>query len=106
MTDQIDHYKSAEMAREEAMQRGFFGAWRWFHKAQVHATLALVEQQRIANRLEYARLAIEQYGNYAPTGANLSGLFALPETEHGNMRVPEDIAAALWIKEEPPNVQD
>lgn len=32
-------------------------------------------------------------------GANLPSLFAPPETDQGNMRVPEDIAAALGIDE-------
>jgi hypothetical protein len=67
--------------------------------AQTEATLALVEQQKIANRLEYTRLAIETYGNYVPGGANLPSLFAPPETDQGNMRVPEDIATALGIDE-------
>ena len=61
---------------------------------------ALVEQQRIANLIALTKFAIEQYGNYAPTGANLPALFLPPETDQGNVRLHPDIAAALGIKQE------
>ena len=68
--------------------------------AQAEAMLALVEQQRIANLIALAEFAHEQYGTYAPTGANLPALFLPPETDQGNMRLHPDIAAALGIKQE------
>ena len=96
-----DHVRVAcgcvEAARQQAARETRFTPELLIAEAQVHATLALVEQQRIANRLEYVRLAVEQYGNYAPTGANRPSLFLPPETEQGNMRVPDDIARALRI---------
>ena len=68
--------------------------------AQAEATLALVEQQRIANLIALTKFAFEKYGVYAPTGANLPALFLPPETDQGNMRLHPDIAAALGIKQE------
>lgn len=67
-------------------------------RAQVEATLALAEQQRVANLIALARYAVEQYGNYAPTGANLRALFTPPETEHGNLSLNPEIAQALGVE--------
>ena len=101
MSEHIDHEAEAERLLDLAEQtrRGMTveEIQVSVQAAQAHAVLALVEQQRIASRLEYTRIAVEQYGNYAPTGANLPSLFLPPETEQGNMRVPEDIARALRI---------
>lgn len=48
--EKIDHAATAVAHNHEAMaRRGFWASWRWQRSAQVHATLALVEQQRIAN---------------------------------------------------------
>lgn len=58
MTD-IDHAATAESANQYAMQRPFWESWRWHRKAQVHATLALVEQQRIANLIALAQMRSE-----------------------------------------------
>lgn len=68
--------------------------------AQVEATLALAEQQRIANLIALTRYAVEQYENYAPIGANLPALFTPPETVQGNMTLNPEIAQALGIGNE------
>lgn len=49
MPDRINHAATAEGANREAMRRGFWASRRWHRKAQVHATLAVAEQLRIAN---------------------------------------------------------
>lgn len=52
MTNRIDHAAEAEKHREYAESPGPGDptlATNWLLSAQVHATLALVEQQRIAN---------------------------------------------------------
>ena len=108
MTERIDHADEAIQGIMVASQRVSeeFRTVTGEHKAdilaeaQVHATLALVEQQRIANLIALTKFAFEQYGNYAPTGANLPALFLPPETEQGNVRLNPDIAAALGIKQE------
>ena len=97
MSERIDHAAEARRILSDVKPYRDQDLGVAMGSAQIHAILALVEQQRIANRLEYTRLAIEQYGNYAPGGANLPSLFAPPETEQGNVRVPESIAAALGI---------
>ena len=100
MTDRINHYMTAEAALEEAMRRGLFGAWRWFRKAQAHATLALVEQQRIANLVSLGRLQIasglNEIGDIVGDGSAFRALYP----EGPNTPLATDIAAALGIKED------
>ena len=106
MTERIDHADEATQGIMVASLRVSedFSTQTGEHKAdilaeaQVHATLALVEQQRIANVIALAKFAIEQYGTYVPTGANLPALFLPPETDQGNVRLNPDIAAALGIE--------
>lgn len=66
--------------------------------AQVHATLALVEQQRIANLIAFSDHSFERWGNYAGEAGGMGVLFSNPESENGNMRVRDDIARALGIR--------
>lgn len=66
--------------------------------AQVHATLALVEQQRIANLIALADHAFERWVNYAGEAGGIGTLFSNPESENGNMRVRDDIAESLGIR--------
>ena len=108
MTDRINHYRTAEAALEEAMRRGFFGAWRWFRKAQAHALLALVEQQRIANLIALGR--ITDNSEWLPVAEARHVLVEVRpyvyqtldgtkgEDEYEALR--PDIAAALGIKED------
>lgn len=68
-------------------------------EAQVHATLALVEQQRIANLIALAGQAHARFANYAGEAGGIGTLFSYGGTETDNMRVRDDIAAALGIRE-------
>lgn len=65
--------------------------------AHVHATLALAEQQRIANLIALADLADRKYGNYAGTGG-LTAVFEYGDTLESNMRLRPEIADALGIE--------
>ena len=62
-TERVDHAATAQHANQEAMRRGFWSSWRWHRKAQVHATLALVEEQRTANLVALAA----HYAHFAPS---------------------------------------
>ena len=65
MTERIDHAAEAQRHREYAESPGPGDptlATNWLLSAQVHATLALVEQQRIANLLTYIALPMEIHG--------------------------------------------
>jgi hypothetical protein len=66
-------------------------------EAQVHATLALVEQQRIANLIALADHASELFGNYAGEAGGMGTLFSHPEDEGGNMRLRDDVRKALGL---------
>lgn len=68
--------------------------------AQATATLALVEQQRIANLIALAKTAQEYYGPYAGEAGFAGTLFDNPKTELGNMRLKQNIAAALGLTAE------
>ncbi len=70
--------------------------------AQVHAMLALVEQQRIANRIALARVAAEAdrsaghhnsaYGLIGPVG-----IYDKPHTTGGNAVLQDDIREGLGL---------
>lgn len=66
-------------------------------EAQVHATLYLAEQQRIANLIALADHAHSRFGNYAGAAGGMGTLLSHPEHEGGNMRIRDDIAVALGI---------
>lgn len=70
------------------------GCWA---QAQVHATLALVEQQRIANLIALADHAHARWVNYAGEAGGMGTLFSYPEAENGNMRIRDDIREALGL---------
>lgn len=60
MTERINHAATAVAKDQEAMtRRRFWASWRWQRSAQVHATLALVEQQKIANLIALQRHEVE-----------------------------------------------
>lgn len=65
--------------------------------AQVHATLALAEQQRIANLIALAELADRRFSNYAGLAGPLGTIFNHPPEPSGNMLIKPEIAAALKI---------
>lgn len=60
-TERIDHAAKARfwIEREANMNAPYVPSETGFALAQVHATLALVEQQRIANLIELARFRHE-----------------------------------------------
>lgn len=55
MTERIDHAAEARtiIANTQPHQMGHTGNADWIALAQVHATLALIEQQRIANLIAW-----------------------------------------------------
>lgn len=65
MTEQIDHAAEARRALAAATETPAEGVVSdpWLLAAQVHATLALVEQQRIANLLALAQFEWGTDGN-------------------------------------------
>lgn len=71
--------------------------------AQVHATLALVEQQRIANRIALASAVAQASRSAGMHGSVLGliaggiGLFDNPSTEHGAPPLHEDIREGLGL---------
>lgn len=109
MTDRIDHAAEAVallnlavMAQHQGDPRHLIAA------AQVHATLALVKQQRIANLISLAKLAgrdedVHEEVAAAAYGA-LNALVSYQDVPNGHMGPDEvvvlrpEIAAALGIK--------
>ena len=81
-----------------ALSQGFAAlATAAFSRAQVEATLALVEQQRIANLI-----ALAESGRTTVNGARaaLSGLYdGAVEDGSANMHIRADVAAALGIEQ-------
>ncbi len=65
--------------------------------AQVHATLALVEQQRIANLIALTDHAHERFGNYAGEAGGMGVLFSYGETPESNIRLRADIREGLGL---------
>lgn len=58
MADRIDHAAKAEQIIAETPEQLSSAALSaWFAEAQVHATLALAEQQRVANLIALAGIA-------------------------------------------------
>ena len=71
-------------------------------KAQVHATLALAEQQRIANRIALAQVAAQATYASGYHGSSYGlvgqvGIFDHPATEHGTSPLHADIAEGLGL---------
>lgn len=65
--------------------------------AQVHATLALVEQQRIANLIALADHAHARFKNYAGEAGGIGAIFSYGDTPESNMRLRHEIAKALGL---------
>lgn len=98
MSERIDHYSAAiEMLKDAQVAKDLAMVAVIADGAQVHATLALVEQQRIANLIALAKTAQEHYGGYAGEAGFVRTLFDNPNTELGNMRLKPNIAAALGL---------
>ena len=105
MTDRIDHAAEAwellvaSVSDQTVQSRaGFDAATLMTARAQVHATLALVEQQRIANLI-----ALSESGRTTVNGARaaLSTLYdGRSEDGTSHMELRSDIAAALGIEED------
>lgn len=66
-------------------------------RAQAEATLALVEQQRIANLIALADHSLDRFGNYAGPAGGMGTLFSYPQEENGNIQLREDIRKALGL---------
>lgn len=66
-------------------------------EAQVHATLALVEQQRIANLIALTDHAHQRFGNYAGEAGGMGVLFSYGETPESNIRLRADIREGLGL---------
>lgn len=90
MTERIDHATEAKELLEAG--RDFD-----IRKAQVHATLALAEQQRLANLIALASHSHARWGNYAGEAGGMGVLFSYGETELANMRIRDDIREALGL---------
>lgn len=103
MTDRIDHAAKAREALAAAHEVPAEGqvADPWLLAAQTHATIALVEQQRIANLIALARYAGEY--DESPDLLRMAAVNSLvtwkphgPDDEHPEIR--PDVASALGIK--------
>jgi hypothetical protein len=94
----LDHVASAQALLDALNGQPVELAMSFSAAAQAHATLALVEQQRIANLIALASHANERWGNYAGEAGGLGTLFSYPDAEGGNMQVRDDIARALGIR--------
>lgn len=92
MNDRIDHAAEARRAMRQTLDAcetdENTGALISIAAAQVHATLALVEQQRIANLV-----ALSRPQDFRPDGANIR----IPSFDEEGMLRP-DIAAALGFE--------
>lgn len=103
MTERIDHVARARVLETNAWARGGVHGDALIRRpeerrdmiasAQVHATLALVEQQRIANLT-----ALGQFRVGVDDLPHLRHLVIRPKNEYDIEAVP-DIAAALGIEE-------
>ena len=89
MTDRIDHAAEATALLENYAPD--------YTVAMVHATLALVEQQRIANLIALAEHAQRRYGNYAGEAGGMGTLFSYGDTPESNIRIRVDIREALAL---------
>lgn len=99
MTERIDHYAEAERVLHECtgLIRGGAAQTSMLAAAQVHATLALAEQARIANII-----ALAESGRTTVNGARtaLAGLFTgSAEDGSANMHLRPEIKEALGLHE-------
>lgn len=107
MTERTDHAAEARKAIESTypIALPYDSAEAQYHgalmEAQVHATLALVEQQRIANLIALAEHTQRRYGTVAGEAGGVGTLLSYGETPDSNMRVRNDVAYALGIREAP-----
>lgn len=97
MTERIDHVAATQSLLQHAQGADPVAARVTLDAAQVHATLALVEQQRIANLIALADHARERFANYAGEAGGMGTLFSYPETEGGNFRIRDDIREGLGL---------
>ena len=100
MSERIDHAAEARIQLEGAQDLEAPFCWGAFAAAQVHATLALVEQQRIANLIALAGVDSRDDEGLDMLRAEASDMLAQwvptsPDDEHPEIR--PGIAAALVI---------
>lgn len=110
MSDRVDHRAEARLALEHAM-RDVSENWTArtgeskadiIAQAQVHATLALVEQQRIANRLMLAALVSDVELRVGQHGARVGllgpeGIFRNPPHPDARCPLDDDIREGLTL---------
>jgi hypothetical protein len=100
VSERIDHVRLAQrfVGGESPLVDGSFDQTRdYIAAAQVHATLALVEQQRIANLIALADHAHGRFGNNAGEAGGVGVLFSYGETPDSNMRVRQEIREGLGL---------
>ena len=102
MSERIDHAAEARFQLEGAQDLEAPFCWGAFAAAQVHATLALVEQQRIANLVSLAKLAGDESVHEELQHIAYQALGVLVEYKQTSLDdehpvVPENIARALRI---------
>ncbi|KTS90689.1 hypothetical protein NS183_07860 [Microbacterium testaceum] len=106
MTERIDHAAEARAALKAAQMNPADAdviTDPWLLAAQVHAALAGVEQQRIANRIALASAVAEASRMAGTQGSVLGllveevGLFDYPDTEHGTPPLHKDIREGLGL---------
>ncbi|CAN5419957.1 hypothetical protein BH09ACT9_BH09ACT9_00160 [soil metagenome] len=66
-------------------------------QAQVHATLYLAEQQRIANLIALSEHAYGRFGNYAGEAGGMGTLFSYPTEQSGNMALRTEFREGLGL---------
>lgn len=105
MTERVDHAAEARAWLEgsETPQLSIPETTAFAAIAQVHATLALVEQQRVANRIALAATVAAASRHAGMHGSVLGlivdgvGIFDNPPTEHGVAPLHEDVREALGL---------
>lgn len=98
MAERIDHFAEAESYRKASHgESGPMWALTQAVRSGVEATLALAEQQRIANIIALASRADDRWGAYAGEAGSMGTLFDNPETELDNMRLKPEIKEALGL---------
>lgn len=103
MTDRIDHAAEAVNFLGATSYDTYGDDDRKVALAQVHATLALVEQQRAANRIALASVVAESsrasgmHGSVVGLIVKDVGLFRYPETPDGAALLHDDIREALGL---------
>lgn len=100
MAGRIDHAAEAAknllVAGELMSEASFAVADTVALIAQAQATLALVEQQRIANRIAIANFSFAD-GSRGYIGTVQGAIFDYPESQHGTATLKPEIAEGLGL---------